>query len=71
MATSEIDGAYGLPIYIETCTNKIQQVLHDAGQLITSNAIKPQPAQRYVCRVIQSVNRKEEETEEIKKRAKL
>ena len=63
MTTSEIDGAHGLPRYIETFTNKLQQVLHDAGQLIISNAIKLESAQRYACRIIQCVNRKEEETE--------
>ena len=58
VATSEIDGAHGLPRDIETFNNKIQQVPHDVGQISVGNAIKPASEQRYARRVIQRVNRK-------------
>ena len=56
MATSEIDGAHGLPRDIETFNNKIQQVPHDVGQLSVGIAIKPESEKRYARRVIQRVN---------------
>ena len=56
MTTSEIDGAHGLPIDISTFTNKLQKVLHDIGQQIIGNEIKPESAQRYDHRVIQLVS---------------
>ena len=62
VATSEIDGAHGLPRDIVTFTKELQQVLHDVGQQIIGNSIKPESAQRYSCRVIQRLNRKEEES---------
>ena len=37
VATSEIDGAHGLPRDIETFTNELQQVLHDVGKIIIGN----------------------------------
>ena len=37
MATSEVDGAHGIPRYIASLTNEIQKLLHDVGKLITSN----------------------------------
>ena len=63
MATSKIDGAHGIPRDIETFTNTIQQLLHDIGKKIIGNGIKPQPTKRHACRLIQHVNRKEEESE--------
>ena len=63
MATSEIDDAHGLPRDIVSLTNELQQVLHDVGKLSISNGIQSKSAQRYACRVIQSVNREEEEAE--------
>ena len=62
VATSEIDGAHGLPRDIVTFTKELQQVLHDVGQQIIGNSIKPESAQRYSCIVIQRLNRKEEES---------
>ena len=63
MTTSEIDGAHRLPIDIKTSTNDIQQVIYDLVQKIIGNAIKSEAAQRYSRRVIQIVNREEEEAE--------
>ena len=68
MATSEIDGAHGLPRYIHTCTDEIQQVLHGVGGERTSNGIKLSSAQRYARRLIQRVNRNEEGVEGQKQR---
>ena len=56
MATSEIDGSHGLPRYIHTFTDKLQQVLHDVGEQIIDNGIKPASSQRYSHRLIQRVN---------------
>ena len=53
-----MDGAHGLPGDIETFTNELQQVLYDVGKQIIGNGIKPQPAQRYSCRLVQRVNKK-------------
>ena len=63
MATSEIDGAHGLPRDIVTFINELQQVLHDVGQWIIGNPIKLESAQIYARRLIQRVNIKEEEAE--------
>ena len=41
VATSEIDGAHGLPRDIQTFTNGLQQVLHDVGGRSIGNGIKP------------------------------
>ena len=41
METSEIYGAHGIPIYIQTFTDELQQVLHDVGGRIIGNGIKP------------------------------
>ena len=60
VTTSKIDGAHGLPRYISTFTNKLQQFLHEVGQRIISNVIKSESAQRYACRVIHRVDRKKE-----------
>ena len=59
VATPYIDGAYGLPRDIQTYTNEIQQVLHGVGGQSIGNGIKPSSAQRYACRLIQRLNRKE------------
>ena len=63
MAASEIDGAHGLPRDIETLTNKLQKVLHENSKQIIGNRIKPQSAQRYAHKLIQRVNREDEEAE--------
>ena len=42
METSEIDGAHGIPIDIQTFTDDLQQVLHDVGGQIIGNVIKPE-----------------------------
>ena len=68
MATSEIDGAHGLPRDIVAFTNELQQVLHDVGKLIIGNVIKPQSAQRYTHILIQCVDREEEEAERQKQK---
>ena len=63
METSEIDGSYGLPRYIQTFTDELQQVLHDVGGKIISNGIKPASLQRYDHRLIQRVSINEEVSE--------
>ena len=68
--TSEIDGAHGLPRYIHTFTNKLQQVLRDVGRWIIGNYIKPSSAQSYAHGLIQCVNRNEEGAEGQKRRTR-
>ena len=63
MATPEIDGSRGLPRDIVRLTNELEQVLRDVGKQSIGNGIQPKYAQRYVCIVIQHVNREEEEAE--------
>ena len=70
MATSEIDGSYGLPRYVHTFTDKLQQMLHDVGGKIIDNVIKPASSQRYACRLIQPANKNEEGSELQKKRTR-
>ena len=70
MATSEIDGSYGLPRYVHTFTDKLQQILHDVGGKIIDNVIKPASSQRYACRLIQPANKNEEGSELQKKRTR-
>ena len=59
MATSEIDGAHGLPRDIVSFTNEIQKVLNDIGKQIIGDGIQPKSAQRYANSLIQRVNREE------------
>ena len=59
MSKSEIDGAQGPPIVIQTFTDDLQQVIHDVGGQSIGNGIKPSPEQRYAHRLIQCVNRQE------------
>ena len=40
VAASEIDGAQGLPRYIQTFTDKLQQVIHGVGGRSIGNDIK-------------------------------
>ena len=42
METSEIYGAHGIPIDIQTFTDELQEVLHDVGEQIIGNVIKPE-----------------------------
>ena len=67
METSEIDGAHGLPRDVASFTNGLPQVLHDVGKLSISNRIQSKSAQSYSCRVLQHVNREEEELDRQKK----
>ena len=57
VATSEIDGAHGLPRYIQSFTDELQQMLHDVGVQIIANGIKPSSTQSYARRLMQRVNR--------------
>ena len=63
LATSEIYGSHGIPIYIHTFTDKLQQVLHGLDEQIIDNGIKPASSQRYSHRLIQRVNINEEGSE--------
>ena len=56
-ATPEIDGARGIPIYIQTFTDELQPVLHDIGGQIIGNDITPESAQMYARRLFPRVNR--------------
>ena len=52
VATSEIDGAYGILRDIQTFTDELQQVFYDLGGKIIGNGIKPSSAQSYSRRLI-------------------
>ena len=67
MATSEIDYAHGLPRDIFILSNELQKGIHYVGKQITSNRIQSKSAQSYSCRVLQHVNREEEELDRQKK----
>ena len=70
VTTSEIDGAHVLQRDIVSITDELQQVLRDVGKQSIGNGIQPKYAQRYVCIVIQHVNREEEEAEGQKRRTR-
>ena len=71
MATSEIEVAHGLPRYIYNFTDALQKVIHDVGKRIIGSGIKTQPAQMCSHRVIQRVNREEEEAEVQKRKKRI
>ena len=61
MAKSEIYGTHGLPRDVMSLNNKIQQVLHDVGKRRFCNGIQHKYSQRYARRVIERVNKEEEQ----------
>ena len=63
VTTSEIYEAHGLPRYIQTFTEELQQVLHDAVGLSIDNDIKLSSEQSYDCILIQHININEEGSE--------
>ena len=70
VATSEIDGAHGIPRGMQKFTDELQQVLHDVGGRSIGNGIKPSSAQIYSRRFVQRVNRNEEVLEGQKRRTR-
>ena len=63
MATSEIDGAHGIPRYLQNFTNELQQVLHELILKIIGNGIKKESVQSYSRRLIKYLNKDEKRTE--------
>ena len=67
VATTEIEGAYGLSRDTCTISDELQQVLYGVGRQDANSTITPESALRYARRVVARVN-KEEENEEGQKR---
>ena len=63
MVTSEIYVEHGLPRYIQTFTDDLQQLIHDKDGRRVGNDIKPSSTQRYAHRLYQRVNRNKEGVE--------
>ena len=63
VATTEIQGSYGLPRDTNTISNELQQVIHGVGCQDVNNIIKTRSALRYVPRVIAHVNKEEKNAE--------
>ena len=59
MATTEIEGAHGLPRDTTNISDEIQQVLHGVGPRDANKTITPSSALRYARRVIARVNKEE------------
>ena len=57
VATTEIEGAHGLPRDDTTISDELQQVLHDVGRRDARKTITLESALRYTIRVIVSVNK--------------
>ena len=58
VATTEIEGAHGLPRDTTTFSDELQQVLHGVGHRDVTKTITPYTALRYAHRVIACVNKK-------------
>ena len=58
-ATTEIEGAHGLPRDTSTISDELQQVLHGVGRQDANISIKTNSALMYACRVIARVNKEE------------
>ena len=63
MAKTEIEGAHGLPRDTTTICNELQKVLHGVGCPDVAITITPDSAIRYARRVIECVNKEEENAE--------
>ena len=63
MATTEIEGAHGLPRDTSTISDELQQVLHGVGRRDANKTSTPPSALRYAHRVIARVNKEEENAE--------
>ena len=61
VATTEIEGAHGLPMDTTTISDEIQQVLHGVGRQDANKTITQDSALRYARRVIGCVNKEEED----------
>ena len=70
VATSEIDAAHGLKIYIAILTNELQEVVHDVRKRIIHHLVQEKFAQRYAIRVIQHVYLEEQEAQEQKRKTR-
>ena len=60
MATTEIEGAHGLPSDTCTISDELQQVLYGVGRQDANNIITPESTRRYARRVIARVNKEED-----------
>ena len=63
MATTEIEGAHGLPRDTNTVSDELQHVIHGVGCRYANKTITPPSALRYARRVIPCVNKEEENAE--------
>ena len=63
MATTEIEGAYGLPMDTTTISDELKQVLHGVGRQDANKTITPDSSLMYARRVITCLNKEEENLE--------
>ena len=63
MATSEIDGAHGIPIYTISLDNELQQVLHGVVKRSIIKENKPSSSEGYSHRATKRGNKEEEKSE--------
>ena len=63
MATTEIEGAHGLPRDTSTISDELQQVIYGVGRRDANNTITPESALRHARRVIARVNKEEDNAE--------
>ena len=70
MATSETDGAHGLPRDATSLANELQHVIREVDKLRVVNEVKQNSSYRYSHRVIQRVNKEEKKLEGGKRTSK-
>ena len=70
MATTEIEGAHGLPRDTTTISDELQKVLHGVGRRDVAITITPDSALRYAHRLIARVNKEEENSEGQKRKTR-
>ena len=63
VATTEIEGANGLPRDTSTISDELQQVIQGVGRRDANKTIAPDSALRYARRVITLVNKEEDNAE--------
>ena len=56
MATSDMEGVYGIPRDTISIKNELQQVLHLVGKIRIIDEIKQNPTYKYSRRVVVLVN---------------
>ena len=70
MATTEIEGAHGLPRDTSTISNELQQVLPGMGRRDANKTITPDSTLRYAYRLIARLNKEEDNAEGQKRKTR-